>query len=40
MTEAEVEAAIASGEISDAKTIAAMTLLRLHRSDSTLRAVA
>ncbi len=33
MTEAEVEAAIASGEISDAKTIAAMTLLRLHRSD-------
>ncbi len=32
MTEAEVEAAIASGAISDAKTMVALTLLRLHRS--------
>lgn len=31
MTEPEVEAAIASGKISDAKTIAALTLVRLHR---------
>jgi ADP-ribose pyrophosphatase len=33
MTEAQVEAAIAAGEISDAKTIVAITLLRLHRGD-------
>lgn len=32
MTEAEVEAAITSGEIADAKTMVAITLLRLHRA--------
>ena len=32
MTEAEVEAAISSGAIADAKTIVALTLLRLHRA--------
>lgn len=34
MTEAEVDAAIVSGEISDAKTLVAITLLRLHRTRS------
>jgi ADP-ribose pyrophosphatase len=34
MTEADVDAAIAAGEIVDAKTLVAITLLRLHRERS------
>jgi len=34
MTEAEIEAAITSGAIADAKTMVALTLLRLHRIES------
>jgi ADP-ribose pyrophosphatase len=33
MTEVEIDAAIVSGAITDAKTMVALTLLRLHRSD-------